>query len=595
MEEDTDRTVAAWQDALQVVIKPKITGHSGRIVKLTGDGFLVEFPTVLDAVNCAIAMQEGLSSGSLDFRMGINMGDIVDDGEDIHGEGVNVAARIEGLAEPGGISISGSVHEQVRHRLDCQFVDMGEVKVKNVSEPVRLYQVLSNGKPPKTQLSQNSTRRLPPLAVVGLLVAIALIGWWQVQTPNPEAVTPVKKTEFQRTNPSIAVLPFINMSDDNSQEYFSDGMSEDLITDLSKISGLLVVARSSTFAYKGSSPDIRTVAKELNVQYVVEGSVRKAGEMVRITAQLIEADTGNHLWAERYDRNFNDIFAVQDEVREKIVTALAIKLSPDEMRRLARHPTKSPEAYELYLKGLEQVSFFNKNANLKSRELFEEAIAIDPKFAVAYAHLAQAFSLAVENNWTSDREKLIKQAIDTAKKGVELDGELPYAFWSLGRIYSRSYIDNQELALEAFKKSVNLNPNYADGFVMLGSTLKDLGRSEEAIGNIEKGMRLNPRFPFWYFHNLGQAQFFLTRFEAAAENLKKAIKRNPTVAWPRRWLVATYGQLNMKDDAEWEMSELESLGQPLTINKFIELIPSKNPRDLKLLLEGLRKAGVPEE
>ena len=278
IETDTDGTVEAWQDAREDVIRPRVSDHSGKIVKLTGDGFLVEFPTVQDAVNCAIAMQQGLADSSLNFRMGVNLGDIVDDGEDIHGEGVNLAARLEGLAEPGGIVISGGVYDQVKNRIDADYEDMGLQKVKNVSAPVQAYRV-------------------------------------RQQKMDGDAAAPrqgITTEVFDR--PAVAVLPFDNMSGDEEQEYFADGITEDIITELAKWGWFPVIARNSTFAYKGQSPDIRKVADELGARYVVEGSVRKSGNRVRITAQLIDAVTGHHVWAERYDRDLTDVFAVQDEI-----------------------------------------------------------------------------------------------------------------------------------------------------------------------------------------------------------------------------------------------------------------------------------------
>jgi len=261
---------------------------------------------------------------------------------------------------------------------------------------------------------------------------------------------------------------------------------------------------------------------------------------------------------------------------------------------LARPLTKSVEAYELYLKALQQVSFFNEEANHKSQEMFRQAIELDPEFASAYAYLAQAYSLAVENKWTDRPDELIKLAVTTAKKGIEIDPELPFAHWSLARIYSRSYLRDFERSLAGFEKSIALDPNYADGYVMLAASQVYLGQAEKALGNIEQGMRINPHFPFWYIHALGQAQFALTRYGAAEESFKKAIARNPSVGWPRRWLVATYGHLGKLDDAEWEISELESLGQLFTIEAFKNYLSLQDPEYLKRLLEGARKAGVPE-
>ena len=594
MEQDTDGTVAAWKTAREDVIKPGIADHSGKIVKLTGDGFLVEFLTVQDAVACAIALQSGLAASVLEFRMGINLGDIVDDGEDIHGEGVNIAARIEGLAEPGGIYITGPVYEQVQNRIAAIFEDMGERDVKNVSHPVHVYRVVVGSSTPKSENAPRKKRFRAAVPLVALAVIVAGVGWlrpWDIgeQPVSTEATIP---TEAEKR--SVAVLPFTNMSGDQEQEYFSDGMTEDLITDLSKISALTVISRTSTFSYKGKSPNIRDVAKDLNVRYVVEGSVRKAGGQVRITAQLIDAATGEHMWAERYDRDYTEIFTLQDEVLKKIVTALAVKLTPDEERRLAKPLTSDPEAYDIYLKALREESYFTKEGNQESRRLFNLAIKRDPSFAAAYAHLAQALSIAVENSWSDTPEEDERKALNTALQGTRVDDELPYAFWSLGRIQTRPYVGDPEKGKASFKKAIALNPNYADGYMFLAITHIFSGQAENSLDLIEKAMRINPHYPFWYLQTLGMAQFFLGDYAASVETLNEAVLRNPNVPWVMRFQIASLGQQGLVDDAEWAMSELEALGQPVSIKDFMTVIPLYDPAYRKIFSDALKKAGVPE-
>jgi adenylate cyclase len=394
--------------------------------------------------------------------------------------------------------------------------------------------------------------------------------------------------------PSIAVLPFKNMSGDPEQEYFADGMTEDLITDLAKISGLVVVARNSTFAYKGQSPDVREVARQLDVRYVVEGSVRKAGGRIRINAQLIDAETGAHLWAERYDRETEDIFDLQDEVRARIVAALRVKLTPAEESRLAHQLTSNPEAYDYWLRGLRQVSFFTKQGNAESRRLFERALELDPGFAAALATLATSYSLAAENGWSSAPTDSMAEARVLAEKAVALDEDLPLARWVLGRVLSRRQHFDGDRAIAELQKAIALDPNYADAYALLANVLVFVGRAEEALAQIERAMRLNPHFPFWYFYVRGISQFHLTRYDAAAEDLRKAIERNPTAPWPHRFLAATYGQLGMKDEAEWELEELRALGYDPTIATVRRTINIVSPAYLELYLNGLRKAGVPE-
>lgn len=431
------------------------------------------------------------------------------------------------------------------------------------------------------------------LAIIAASVLTAAILWSRQENIDVAQVrTPI---QVNSAKPTIVVLPFVNMSDDDEQEYFSDGLTEDLIIDLSKISALNVVARTSAFAYKGNSPDVRSLARALKVNYVVEGSVRKAEGKIRITAKLIEASTGKHLWSERYDRDFDDIFILQDEVRDKIVAVLALKLTPAEQRRFARHISNNPEAYDLYLKGLQQESFFTREGNKTSIGLFKEAIELDPSFAAAHSHLAQAYSLGTENRWTETPAEFERLAVATAREAVRLDDELPYAYWSLGRIYSRSYVGDLEKAKSALEKSVALNPNYADGHMFLAQTLVYMGNAEAAFPSIEKAMRLNPHFPYWYLHTLGTAQYFLSNYEAAVKSFSKSIERNPTVPWMHRYLIASYGQLGMREDAEWQMVEFETLGQPATIKSFLRKSSMQDPLYQRLYSEGLRKAGLPED
>ena len=542
-----------------------INNYQGHVLELRGDALLAEFERPSDAVSATLAFQSNqskfLSSLNDDLkpevRVGIAMGEVVVADNTITGAGVVMAQRVEQLATPGSLCITAAIHEALPLRMPFNQEDLGDQLLKGFDELVRVYRVnLKPGESIPSPIQNHNARysyknRIVGIASIAIVLTFVVSTYFLLQQSNKQDGPAIdKKIQPQQSDKlSIVVLPFTNMSGDSEQEYFVDGMTEDLITDLSKISALTVISRMSSFTYKGQSPDIRIVSDELGVSHVVEGSVRKAGNRVRISAQLVSA-TGAHIWGDRYDREITDIFTLQDEVRSKIINALAVELTPAEENRLARPLTKSVEAYELYLKALQQISFFSREANLKSQEMFRQAIELDPDFAAAYSYLAQAYSLAVENEWTDKRDKLIELAVATARRGIEIDAELPFAHWSLARIYSRSYLGNLEESLEEFEKSIALDPNYADGYVMLASTQIYLGQAEKALGNIEQGMRINPHFPFWYIHTLGQAQFALTRYDAAEENFKKAIARNPAVGWPRRWLVATYGHLGKLDDAE---------------------------------------------
>ncbi len=432
-----------------------------------------------------------------------------------------------------------------------------------------------------------------------LLIALGavLAMWGTTRTNTNGAANQPELSEAVAEKPSIAVLPFTNLSDDKEQEYLSDGIAADLITDLSRISGLTVISRTSTFVYKNQTTGARAIGRELGARYLVEGSVRKVGNQVRISTELIDAGSGNNIWADRFDRDVAKLFDWQDEIRGKIVQALKIRLSAREERWLFRRVTENPEAYDLYLRGLQQESYFNREGNLESRRLFEQAIALDPRFAAAYAHLAQALSLAWENGWADDRKSFVQNALAVAQKAVTLDDELPAAHWALGRIvaFAPKPLRDHQRGIVELERALELDPNYADGYAFLAILFNGSGRSAEAISMIEKAMRINPRFPFWYLFALGQTQFFLTRFDAAAESFKKAIERNPSASWSHRWLLATYGHLGMLDDAEWEISELKALNQPPTLENAKEDSPVVDPANLKLYIDGMRKAGVPEE
>jgi TolB-like protein/class 3 adenylate cyclase len=435
-EEATIRTLTAYREVMANLIQK----HQGRVVDSPGDNVLAEFKSVVDAVRCAVEIQEELKARNaellenrkMEFRIGINLGDVVEEGERIYGDGVNIAARVEGLAEGGGISISGTVYDQIENKLALGYKSLGEHTVKNIKKPVRVYRVLM-----EPGASAEVSREKRPwlrrwqwaaLAVLAVLVvgATTVVIWNFYLRPAPPAeVASVEKMGFSLPDkPSIAVLPFVNMSGDPEQEYFSDGITEDLITDLSKISGLFVIARNSAFIYKGKVVKIAEVGRELGVRYVLEGSVRKSKGRVRITAQLADATTEGHLWAERYDRDLKDIFALQDEVAQKIVAALAVKLTEDEQKHLVRKYTDNMEAYDALLQGVEYKNRYTKEANVQARQMFERAIDLDPEFAAAYAALGFTHFHEWTLGWSQDPQSL-EHAFELAQRTLELDDSLP--------------------------------------------------------------------------------------------------------------------------------------------------------------------------
>ena len=504
---DEAGTLASLKRHRETVFDPAVAAHGGRVVKLIGDGTLVEFPSVVDAVKCALAIQRAVNADAqpngqgIVLRIGVNLGDVIIDGDDIYGDGVNIAARLEPLAAPGGVCVASIVNESVGSRIDVRFIDGGEVTVKNIDRPIRVWKWHPGSDPVAAQ-------PVPAAALAGKA------------RPEP---------------PSIAVLPFNNMSGDPEQEYFSDGITEDIITDLSKIAGLMVIARNSSFTYKGKSVDIRNVGRELGVRSVLEGSIRRAGNRVRITAQLIDAATGGHLWADRFDRDLTDIFAVQDEVTRNIVEALKLKLTPGEEARIADNPTDSIDAHDLFLRGREILvgHITRRESYERARAFFERAIALDPAYGAAYAGLAMAHHLAFNNTWTDDPEATRRRATELAAKAVALAPNEALAHYAVGVTagFNKDFVRGKAAAA----KALSLNPNFAGALGSLGANEIFSGNATAAIPYIERAVRLDPVTASQYLHFLGLAHFMLGNYETAAAHFRERIlmiPRNRPVACP---------------------------------------------------------------
>ena len=541
------------------VIASIVQQFNGRVVDYPGDNILAEFGSVVDSVECAVKIQEAIEDKNsqlpkdrrMEFRIGVNLGDVIHDDGRIYGDGVNIASRIESLAEGGGICIARNVYDQVKNKLNFGYEYLGEHAVKNISEPVRVYRI-------ETVLKSN----IPDLE---------------------------KKFKLPE-KPSIAVLPFTNMSEDSEQEYFSDGITEDLITDLSKISALFVIARNSVFTYKGKAVKVEEVGRELGVHYILEGSVRKAGDRVRITAQLVDATTGGHLWAERYDRNFQDIFALQDEVTQKIVSVLAVKLTEDEKERRGCkcQTTCNTEAYDNFLKGLDYFYRFTNKTNKQARKMFQKAVEIDPQYALAYSMLGQTHLMEWSLGWSQDAST-IELSFEMAQKALDIDYSLPEPHELLGNIYL--WQKKHEQAIAELKKAVSLDPNNADWLAGLGGVLVWADRPEEAIKVIRQAMHLNPKYPPLYLWNLGHAYLLTARYEEAIEILKKTLTRNPDF-WPSHILLAaSYSALGRYDDARAEAAETLRINPDFTLESWRHKCPFKNPGELDRRFEKLRKAG----
>jgi len=544
------------------LIDPAIAAHSGRIVKLMGDGALVEFASAVDAVTCAIEIQTqlrgrdggGSAADPIRFRIGINVGDIIIEGDDILGDGVNIAARIEGIAEPGGISISEDAWRQVQGKVAANFFDAGEQNLKNIARPVRVYRL-----------------DLAPKAASA--------------APQPTPAPPDK--------PSIAVLAFNNMSGDPEQEYFSDGISEDIITDLSKLSELHVIARNSTFTYKGKPVDVKQVGRELGVRYVLEGSVRKAGNRVRVTGQLIDAASGVHIWADRFDRDLTDIFAVQDELTQEIIAALKIKLSAAQKALIADSGTKNVDAHDFFLRGREMM-FGNKldrEAFEQSMSCFRRAVELDPNYAGAYAGLGMGYALDYQNRWSDAPEKSLDQAQRLVDEAIAKDEKDSFAH-SVAAVVATWKKDYQRWGHE-IDRALALNPNYANAHLIKGNLHTYTGEPAKAIACIEQAIRLNPTAAL-YRHFLGAAYFMAGNYETAAALFKERIAMAPTTDLSRAFLACALGHLGKADEARQIWRELKEINPRYSFENHIARLPFKNPADADKFTEGLRKAGLVE-
>jgi adenylate cyclase len=559
MGSDEAGTLSRLNALRRELIDPAIGAHSGRVVKLMGDGALVEFASAVDAVSCAIEIQRQLREldagevNPIQFRIGINVGDIIIDGEDILGDGVNIAARIEGIAEPGGISISEDTWRQVQGKVAANFVDAGEQILKNIMRPLRVYRL----------------DLIPPAATASAAL-------------RPMSVPPDK--------PSIAVLAFNNMSGDAEQEYFSDGISEDIITDLSKLSELRVIARNSTFTYKGKPVDVKRVGRELGVGYVLEGSVRKAGNRIRVTGQLVDAVSGAHVWADRFDRDLTDIFAVQDELTQEIIAALKVKLTSEQKGRLVRKKAIDVEAYNLFLRGREQTWLQTKSSNAEARALLERAIAISPNFAAAYAYIAVTrFNDYVIGNGDA-AEQSLQTSLKVATQAVAMDDEDPYGHFVLSVIaVSRREYDKAHAEVQ---RCLALAPSSAEGHLQLANLRYYEGDPSGALDTLDAYMRLDPLYPGLALHFVAQAQHSLGQFEAAVETLKRRLERDPKSEAAYALLASCYGHLGQTDESRSAWAEVMRIAPDFSIEQRWGKLPFKNPAGYAHRVDGLRKAGL---
>jgi adenylate cyclase len=566
---DEEGTLAALKLLRRELADPKIKEHRGRIVKTTGDGLLVEFASVVDAVRCAVDVQREMVERNtcvpverrIEFRMGINLGDIIIDKRDIYGDGVNVAARLEALAEPGGICVSRVVRDQVRDKLNFAFEDMGEQQVKNIARPIWTHRI-----------------RLADEASAPCALALA-----PAMAPQPPLPLPDK--------PSVAVLPFTNMSGDPEQEFVSDGIAEDVITALSRYPSLFVIARNSSFTYKGRAIDVKTVGRELGVRYVLEGSVRKAGNRIRVTAQLIDAESNNHVWAERYDRDLADIFAVQDEITESVTIAIAPAIADAELHRAVRKAPGSLDSWAAYQRGLWHLSEAKSDNNEAAQGFFQQAINLDPTFAGGYSGLALAQLQAAAVYQKLGLLEAQSSAEALARRAVALDGADAEARSCLGwSLQARGELDG---ALADIERALAMSPNLAVAHGQRGATLIFSGRPKEGLVAIQTSIRLDPRDPFSAIRLLHIAcgLYFARDYEAVIEAAKRLIRSYPDFPMIYRWPAAALGQLSRTVEAKEWLDMAISLA-PAAFDMYVrKRVPWFRPEDHAHLLDGLRKAG----
>ncbi len=557
MEADEASTLAALKARRRNVLDPLVAKYQGRIFKTSGDGVLVEFGSAVNAVQCAVNLQQGMAAANADqpedrhivLRIGVNLGDVMVEGSDLYGDGVNIAARLETLAEPGGILVSGTAFDHIKSKVKAGFDDLGPQHLKNITEPVRAYRV--SGTPAAT----------------------------------------IAASKLVTDKPSIAVLPFTNMSGDPEQEYFSDGMSEDIITDLSKLSELFVIARNSSFTYKGRAVDVKQVGRDLGVRYVLEGSVRKADSRVRVTGQLIDAVSGAHIWADRFDRDLTDIFAVQDELTQEIISALKVKLTPEQKDRLVRKSTIDVEAYNLFLRAREQAFLLTKSNNVEARALLGRAIAINPDFAAAHAYVAFTHLNDYIIEGVDMPERSLQIGLEIAERAVAMDEQDPYAHF----VFADALLWHREhdRALAEVQRCLALAPNSAEGYLERANIQYYSGDATGSIDTLNTYMRLDPFYPEIALYFLAQAQETLGQFDEAVATLKRRLERNPNSETSYALLASCYGHLGRIAESRAAWAALMKIAPAFSMERRRRILPFRNPDLFERRVEGLQKAGLP--
>jgi adenylate cyclase len=579
----TIRTLTEYREQVAMLVRQ----HRGRVVDSPGDNVLAEFPTALDAVQAVVEIQRVIQARNADlptarrmeFRIGVHLGDVSAEGERLYGDGVNIASRLEGLSEAGGICISGTVHEQVRHKLNLTYEDLGEQTVKNIPDPIRVYRVRSV---PEAAPTVERRFGASVLVAVGVLVVIGIAGWllWR-QVPDGLLA---KDDFFSR--PAIAVLPFDNLSGDPEQEYFADGIAEDLITRLSTWGGFPVIARNSSFVYKGEAVDIKQVSGELGARYVVEGSVRRAGDHVRISAQLIDATTGHHIWAKQYDRELQDIFVVQDEITEAVVASMYPTLQQFDWERAARREPENLDAWDTAERGSWHLNQLTKGDNTEARRLFERAIELDPQLASAFWGLAWTHYNDVVFLWANDADRSLAEMFRTAQRSVALDDTDPYGYLALTAAY---HLTGQlDRARAVVKTALELNPSLAMAYYW-SAALREGG-----LKDLEKAMRLSPQGPWmWLFlEGMAYEYFELGQYAEAVDWGERAVQRRPDYLYVHLLLASSYAHLDRLEEAHAALAQARTLQPGVTLAAVAAVHSTWSPGSGEPYIDGLRKAGL---
>jgi adenylate cyclase len=610
---DDEAATVMTLEAYKQVMFSLIKQHRGRVVDSPGDNLLAEFASVVDAVQCGVAAQNEFKARNADlpenrrmqFRIGINLGDVIEEGERIYGDGVNIAARLESLADPGGICVSKTAFDHIESKLPLGYQFLGEQTVKNITKPVGAYKVLMEPRvlpvEEKKKAKEPGFWRHKSVLVGGAVIIIVLIGvavWnFYLKAPRIEPASKEKMAFPLPDKPSIAVLPFVNMSGDPKNDYLSDGLTEQIITTLSKIQSLFVIARNSTFVYKGKSVKVQQVAEDLGVRYVLEGSLQKSGDKVRITAQLIDALSGHHVWSEYYDRELKDIFALQDEITLKIVLAMMVELEGrEDLRRWiakgARGGTDNLKAAEKNYEGGLMMGRVNKQDNDLARHLFEEATALDPKYYSPYVNLGWTYFFDARFGWSDSPAKSFKKAFELAQKALAINESIADGHSLLGSIYL--VMRQHDKAVAEGERAVALNPNGALTYSNFAGILGCAGRWEESVQYAKKSVRLNPRCGLTDYWILGRAYFMTGHYDESIATWKKALKVNPDFILAHLYLAECYSSMGRDEEASIAGKEVLRINPKFSVEAYAKTLPYKNKADVEREMGALRKAGLPE-